>query len=615
VPGGDGLPSASALGVHARLRAEVEALGKPSAVTELNRFLDVIESPVANLAMIGRPARFSGLSQTEREAYLRRWAVSPLAAQRKSFQVLKRLVLFYAYAAEASPYAAAAGYFPSPLDAPAEPPPLLLRHPRGGETIEADVCVIGSGAGGAVVAATIAATGKRVVILERAALRTESDFEAREVSGTSSLFYDRGLATTADRTIVLLAGSAVGGGTVVNWSTSLRLPAQVREEWRAAGIDDDLDTHYEAIERRLDVDTDESHRNGPNAALERGLAALELSHRTIPRAVRGCGDCGPCGVGCRRGAKQSTPRTYLADACLDGAELIDGCEARRIILRDGRVDTVVARTRAGHVAVRAPLIALAGGALLSPALLLRSDIGAPQAGRHLHLHPTTAVYGIYDEPVLPWRGVPQSVLGEAFADLERGYGFRLECPAALPGILAASLPWWGSDQHRVFMAEAGRVAPFIAIARDQEEGRIDIDGDGEPRVRYWPGSRDRHHLMRAIVETARVHIAAGARRVGTLHTPVLELAADGDLEAFVEEVETRGIEPHRVTLFSAHQMSTCRIGSTARESVANPDGEVWGVRGLYVTDASAFPSASGANPMLTVMALARRTAQRMLAAT
>jgi choline dehydrogenase-like flavoprotein len=527
--------------------------------------------------------------------------------------VMKRLALFYAYAAESSPYAAAAGYFPTPLDEPAEPPRLLLRHPRGGETIETDVCVIGSGAGGAVVAATIAATGKRVVVLERAALRTERDFAGREIAGSSSLFYDRGIAATADRSVVLLAGSAVGGGTVVNWSTSLRLPPYVRDEWAAAGIADDLDPHYDAIEKRLDVDTEESHRNGPNAALERGIATLELSHRTIPRAVRGCGDCGPCGVGCRRGAKQSTLRTYLADACLDGAELIDGCDARRIVLRDGKVDTVVARTRAGHVAIRAPLVALAGGGILSPALLLRSGIATPQAGRHLRLHPTVAVYGVYDEPVLPWRGVPQSVVGEAFANLENGYGFRLECPAALPGILAASLPWWGSEQHRAFMAEAGKVAPFIAIARDEDEGRVDVDAEGEPRARYWPGPRDRRHLVRAIVEMARVHIASGARRVGTLHTPPLELAADGDLEAFVEEVETRGIEPHRVTLFSAHQMSTCRIGSTARESVANPDGEVWGVRGLYVTDASAFPSASGANPMLTVMALARRTAERMLA--
>ncbi|HKW79147.1 MAG TPA: GMC family oxidoreductase, partial [Candidatus Limnocylindria bacterium] len=171
-------------------------------------------------------------------------------------------------------------------------------------------------------------------------------------------------------------------------------------------------------------------------------------------------------------------------------------------------------------------------------------------------------------------------------------------------------PWWGAEAHRARAAGARRIAPFIGIVRDRTEGRITIDRAGEPLVRYAPGALERGLLGRAMVEMARIHRAAGARRIFTLHTPPLERDA-GALDDLVAEIGRRGVHTNRVTLFSAHQMSSCRIGRDRASSVADPDGRVWDVRGLYITDASAFPSACGVNPMLTVMALARRTAQRM----
>src|SRR6185503_7148265 len=287
VPAVGDLPSASGLGGDRMIKKKIAALGRPALVAELDQLLDTIESPVLNLALTGRAVRFTSLSQIEREEYLKRWAASPLPLKRRAFQVMKRLVLLYTYGQDGSPYAALTGYVRPPLDVAAEPAALRTRRGVAGETIEADVCVIGSGAGGSVVAAELATAGKRVVVLERAAIRTETDFDGRELAGYASLFVDRGIAATSDRAIALLAGSAVGGGTIVNWNTSLRIPAHVREDWHNAGVDD-LDLHYDAISERIHVNTDESARNGPNAVLERGLRALGLSSATIARNVSGC---------------------------------------------------------------------------------------------------------------------------------------------------------------------------------------------------------------------------------------------------------------------------------------------------------------------------------------
>jgi choline dehydrogenase-like flavoprotein len=161
------------------------------------------------------------------------------------------------------------------------------------------------------------------------------------------------------------------------------------------------------------------------------------------------------------------------------------------------------------------------------------------------------------------------------------------------------------------MTRAARTAAFILLARDREGGRVSVDRHGEAQVAYSVDRETAGFLIRSMVEGVRIHQAAGAVRVATLHTPPLILAGTSGPESIDMQIRHRGVAPNRVTLFSAHQMATCRIGADRRVSVANPDGQVWDVRGLYITDASAFPVSSGVNPMLTVMALARRTAQRM----
>ena len=611
-PGGDGLPSASSLGVHQRLLAEVHALGRPSLERELNTLLGLMDSRLGGLLLAGRPVPFSALDQEAREACLRRLANSPIALKRTAFQDLKRLTLLLLYGLEDSPWRALTGYTPPPADPPSISE-LTVRSPAAGEVIEADAVVIGSGAGGSVAAAVLAASGRRVIVLERAAMVSEDRFGGPELAGLADLFLDRGLSATSDRWIAIRAGSAVGGGTVVNWSTSLRAPAAVLEEWRAAGIDDDLDEHYAAVEADIEVTSAESQANGPNARLGEGLAALGLPATVVPRNVRDCGDCGPCAVGCRRGAKRSMLRTYLAAACRDGATILDRAEARRVLVTGGRATGAVAQVPGGEITVRAPIVVLAGGSILSPAVLLRSGIASTTAGRNLHLHPVVGVAGAYPEPLAPWAGVPQGLMSDAYAEVDGTWGFRIEAAPTHPGLIASGFPWWSSDGHRALMAEADRTAAFIAIVRDRSTGRVELASDGGVTVRYAPGAAERALLQQGARELARIHHAAGARRIVPLVTPPLTWDEGMPFDPYLAEIGRRPVTANRVLLFTAHQMSSCRIGTSPRDSVADPDGQVWGVRGLWVTDASAFPTATGVNPMLSILALARRTSGRIAA--
>ena len=612
VPAAEGLPSASELGVHRRLLEEVAALGRPSLRLQLNLLLRAIDSRVGSFAIGGRPVRFADLDQEGRERYLQRMAASPIAVKRTAFQDLKRLTLLIAYGLEDSPWRARTGFVAPPPD-PASPSRVNVRTPRAGEVLDADAVVIGSGAGGGVAAGILAAAGRKVVILERAAMVGEADFGGPELAGLGALFLDRGLTATTDRWISIRAGSAVGGGTVVNWSSSLRAPDAVREEWRAAGIED-LDEHYAAIEADIHVTSDESALNGPNGRLNAGLDALGLPRTLIPRNVSGCGDCGPCAVGCRRGAKQSTLRTSLAAACANGAEILDQAEVRRIVVERGRATGVVARVPGGEVTVHAPLVALAGGSILSPAVLLRSGIASGTAGRGLHIHPVSALGAIYPDSLSPWSGVPQSVMSDAFAEIDGTWGFRLEAAPTHPGLIATGFPWWTSRDHRELMTQCDRVAAFLAIVRDRTTGRVTLARDGGVAIHYSPGRADRELLRRGSLEIAKLHQAAGARRIIPLLTPPLDWHHGEPFDVWLKALARRPITANRILLFSAHQMSSCRIGTNPRDSVADPDGQVHGVRGLYVTDASAMPTASGVNPMLSLMALARRTTLRMVAA-
>ncbi|OLC86108.1 MAG: oxidoreductase [Gemmatimonadetes bacterium] len=599
-----------------RVGRKIASLPRRADRAELDRLLRLLDVAAVNLLLSRIPKPFTRMSPDERERCLRGWASSRLLQRRKAFQALKRLTTVTHYT---TPGVARAIGYPGPLGpAPNTPKPIRPVTIRTDATLHCDVVVIGSGAGGGVVAAELTAAGKDVIVLEKGGYRNEADFTHQEGEALETMYDAGGLLATSDLGFVVLQGSTLGGGTVINYTTSFHTPDTVRGEWaRKHGL-----PHFEsaeftraldAVARRLGVNTDHAKPSGRDQILIRGLAQLRWHHGLLPRDVRGCSEddsCGYCGMGCRRGAKQSTLITYLQDAAAQGARIVVGCDVRRVVIERRVASGIQARVGPHALHVRAKAVVVAAGSVHSPALLLRSGVTLPALGRHLALHPATAVLADMDEDVRPWTGTVQAHYSDQFADLDAGYGFKFETAPVHPSLQALAAPWESGAGHRDRMARLPKTALVGILLRDRFGGRVRVDRDGVAVIDYRLSRYDRAHLRRAMGAAAEVLEAAGAREIWAplARTVTYRPGSKGARDEWLERVDAAGWGPNELLLVTFHQMASCRMGASARTSVVDSEHRVWGIRGLYVADASTFPSASGVNPMLTVMAIAYRAA-------
>ena len=498
--------------------------------------------------------------------------------------------------------------------------------PDGAEAVlEADVCIVGSGAGGGLIAGVLAEAGLDVVVLEAGGNFNEPDFNGLELPAFQQLFWRGGPTPTADFNVSLLAGATLGGGPTVNWSNCLRTPEHVRAQWATdfglEGVDGpEFDRHMDAVWSRLGVNESCSDLNGPHERMRDGAAALGWSFKTVGRnadpAAYSPETAGFIGLGDRSGGKLDVRRTYLRDAVAAGARVIVRCHAERILTEAGRAAGVLAaftdpRTgAAASVTVRAPRVVTACGSLESPALLLRSGIGGPAVGRYLRLHPVTAFLGLHAEAQRPWQGAPMAALIDDFAQVEDGYGFLLEGAQWATSIVAGGIARESGEDLKETMARLEHAAWFIGLARDRGHGSVTIDAAGEPVVRYaLTDEVDVRVAQHSIEAQIRLHAASGAQEILPFAASASRWRAGDDLERFIAAMQGLPLGAGGHKLFSAHQMSSCRMGNDPTTSVADPWGELHDTPGVYVGDASALPTATGVNPMISTMALAHRTAE------
>lgn len=597
------------------------------------RFLRAVDRRGINLLVGAGAVRWSRLDAAGRERLLWRWSTSRAASARQGFAAIKRLSTFLYYAGDPTdpapnPVWTDIGYRPSPIVAPAPTAGLVAFDPGTSPRLETDVVVVGSGAGGASVAAHLARRGHRVVVLEAGPFRRPAEFTGREAEAYANLFAGHGMLSTRDLSIAILAGRTAGGSTTVNWMTCLPPPERVRAEWATdwgiPGLDGpEYASRLADIRQRLDVGTSESHVNPSNDVLRRGCERLGYREgpdfAVIERNAAGCASrCGPCVFGCPFNAKRSALVTYLADAVASGARLVCDTEAVAVEVESGRVRGVRAVRRLGGVErelqVEAREVVLSGGALETPRLLLRSGLGGARVGRGLHLHPTTALYGEFAGPVEMWNGPMQSIVVRRFQSDDSGHGPWVESAPAHPGLAALGVPWTSGIAHKERMRRIAFAAASIALVRDVGEGRVRLARSGAVRLDYRLTDRDRRNLVRGIVETGRIHRAAGAVRIASLHQRIAEVGdgqhpvTEAEFDAFAQRVDELGVRANDLLLFSAHPTGGAAIGSDPSRTVAAPNGAVRGVAGLWIGDGSALPTAPGVNPMLSILLVARGTA-------
>jgi long-chain-alcohol oxidase len=567
--------------------------------------------------------RFSAMSREQREQVLRSWGDSRVPQRRAVFQALRKAALLFYYIVPGrdgarNPVWDAIGY-DGPLGRlPDAPPKRLNVTPiERDTTLDCDVVIVGSGAGGGAAAGVLADAGLDVIVIESGGYWDDEDFDGSEFTALTS-YYMGAPSATHDQSVGLIAGSCLGGGTVVNYTTSFRTPDDVRAEWAGLGVpafaSEEYTASLDAVCDRLGVNREHNDPSTRDQKLHEGCVKLGWHIDAMPRGVRRCAqgrECGYCGLGCRVGGKQSVVKTWLSDAHERGTRFVVRTKVQRVIVDGSRARGVIGHTAEGHrLTVNARAVIASCGAIHTPALLRRSGLKNDNIGQHLRLHPAAAVFGVYDEELKPWEGVMQALYSDQFRDLDDGYGLKFETAAQHPHLLVPFGPWRSAAQHLELVSALSSTTPIGVLLRDRDGGEVRVGRDGEPVVRYKLSSFDAGHLRTGIDGAAQVHEAAGARRIYSSHAKWVSYdpGQKGSREQFMSAADAAGYGSGQCVLNSFHIMGSARMGGSPSMSACDPTGQTWDVRDLYVLDGSSFPTASGVNPQISIQAIAHMSA-------
>ena len=507
------------------------------------------------------------------------------------------------------------------------------------QTFEADVCIIGTGAGGGITAEILTQAGLDVILIEEGPLKSSRDFRMQEADAYPDLYQDSAARKTRDKSINILQGRCVGGSTTVNWTSSFRTPASTLAWWRdRLGIDDmradTMQPWFEKVEQRLSIAPWHVPPNRNNALLTEGASKLGIASAVIRRNVSNCWNLGYCGMGCPVNAKQSMLVTTIPAALDGGAKLIVNAVALRLVRNGTRGETqpthleVVARigstgssrftasTGATHV-VRARHFVLAAGAIGSPAVLLRSNAPDPYGvlGRRTFLHPTVISAAIMNEPVHADAGAPQSVYSDHYLGslpIDGPLGFKLEAPPIHPVIFATTMAGYGS-QHAMLMKQFSSTHVLLSLLRDgfhadSAGGRVMLQDDRWPVLDYPLTDVLFDGIRRAFLAMAEIQFAAGAREVIPVHEDARPYRTWSEAKRAIGSLR---LKPLSARIVSAHVMGGCAMSVDPRHGVVDAAGRHHQWPEVSVIDGSLFPTSIGANPQLTIYALAARLSSKL----
>jgi choline dehydrogenase-like flavoprotein len=475
-----------------------------------------------------------------------------------------------------------------------------------------DVCVIGSGPGGGVVAKELAEKGLSVVLLEEGGHYTAREWDGKPVKGLIDMYRNGGTTGTLGNPFISLTlGRCIGGTSTVNSATCFRTPGPVLKKWRdelglGAMSEETLNPYFDRVEKIVNVTELPWDVLGNNAKIvKRGCDKLGYTCRPLKHNVKECKGCGPCQFGCQENAKQSVNVTYIPKADAAGARIYANCRAAGIVIKNGAAEGVegaVVDPKSGKrlygVTVKARAVVVSCGAMITPSFLKWSGLRNRNIGKHLQIHPASRVVALMNEEVRGWQGVSQG----AYIDDFENEGIMMEGVMVHPSLLLAALPGVGLE-HKEMAVKYNNLAAFGVMVHDETEGRV-LKGyspkrNGGVLATYMIKRSDADKLKRAIAYMAKIFFAAGALRVYTAISkmPHLDSAEDAD-----RLLKTR-VRANQIETMAFHPLGSCRMASGPKQGAVDGSGESFEVKNLFVADGSIIPTSLGVNPQITIMAL------------
>jgi choline dehydrogenase-like flavoprotein len=486
-----------------------------------------------------------------------------------------------------------------------------------------DAIVVGSGAGGSVVAANLAEAGLDVVVVEEGAYYAPEEYadftpsEAlRRLGREAGMLAALGIGETP--IIALMAGRCVGGSSVMTGGVCFRIPEHVHDHWdRELGLNElserSMEAAYADVERRCHIGLVPPHMHSEaTLRLTAGARKLGVVFRPLHRNTRGCQGLSLCTFGCPAGSKMSVDVAYLPSALAHGARVVSDAIAERIMIKNGRAAGVEGRLLGGpqgepgqRFRIRAPLVVAACGTIHTPGLLRASGIGRrhPDLGRHITLHPATRIGAVFENRVDGWNGAMQSVYTEHF----QAEGITVIGVYSAVNVLAASMPGFGPSLRRR-VEKLPHVGLLGAMVHDEGGGRVRPGfRTREPFFTYEMAGRDLARVRRSLTVLAEIAFSSGAREV---YLPIFGLPPVQSVDE-ARRVETMAMDVRRIECMAFHPLGSARMSNDPRSGVVSQSGECYDAPGVFVADGSVLPTSIGVNSQQAVMTMATRIAWKI----
>lgn len=492
------------------------------------------------------------------------------------------------------------------------------------DSITAEICVIGSGSGGASAARLLAEAGHEVLVLEEGRDLLGPERTQRDGPMYDQLYMDRGGRTSHDLSVNVLQGRVLGGGGVVNTCDVVPIPEGVLRHWTGKyGLEDFAPGPFKRFEEDALADLSANRIpddmvNKANKLLRDGGEALGLRGEVLMHNRVGCRGLGTCMLGCPVHAKRNPRMVALPKAVEAGARIFTRARAVKISKAKQELKEVTVRTldpqgyhERGTFSIRAKIVIVAANAIASAQLLLRSGLGNSHVGQNLILQPQLAIIGIFDERVAAFDGIPQSYAITEFEEEDNAqfglWGFRIEGIMGTPGIVSSLLPFSGAPGMEG-MAQYDRMAPSLLLVPDAPSGTVEVARDGRLTIRYEQREDHRARLRLAVETAAKVYLEAGAREVLVPTAPPLTIRSARE----AQRAQQLTLAPATAPMISAHQQGTVRFAASERDGGADLNGQVYGTRDVYVFDSSGFPTSASSHTMTPIIASSRMLTTKLL---